>query len=176
MYEGICIGEVGAVEIGGLFDPLGVWDRVAGFVTGQDPTNNPTNPTLVSGADNSTDAAAKLRVNVSDSLYLRDAPNGQIIGSLSPGQIVTWLGDVSGDWAKIQTADGKIGWAASKDPNGTKKYLIPADAPYTPSPTATAIASPSPQDAAQGMGVKEWIVLGLVAVGTVGGISYALSK
>ena len=49
-----------------------------------------------------------------DDLYIREAPNGYVLGQINKGNRVEINGEKSGMWTKVKVAGVGIGWAATK--------------------------------------------------------------
>jgi SH3 domain-containing protein len=159
----------------GILDPYKLGKDVGSAVVGKmgDGTGGALSPATSGDVD-----TPRVRVNVDDSLKVHDAPsvNAPTVGQLSPGQIVTLTGRSSDVFYEMKADDGLTGWVASRDPNGTKRYLLRLNEPYTPKiGPATATVAPSPKDALMGLGWKGALALaaGVALVG--GGIYYAVS-
>lgn len=67
-----------------------------------------------------------------DDLYIRESPNGYVLGKINKGNRVEINGEKSGAWTKIKVAGIGIGWAATK-------YLA-VDGAKNTAATATVIA------------------------------------
>ena len=70
--------------------------------------------------------------STADDLYVRESPNGYVIGKINKGNRVEINGEKSGAWTKIKVAGIGIGWAATK-------YLV-VDGVKNTAATATVIA------------------------------------
>lgn len=70
--------------------------------------------------------------SATDDLYVRESPNGYVLGKINKGNRVEINGEKSGAWTKIKVAGIGIGWAATK-------YLA-VDGAKTVAATATTIA------------------------------------
>lgn len=64
----------------------------------------------VAGAWKATGTA----ISTVDDLYVREAPNGYVLGQINKGNRVEINGEKSGMWTKIKVAGIGIGWAATK--------------------------------------------------------------
>lgn len=49
-----------------------------------------------------------------DDLYIREAPNGYVLGQINKGNRVEINGEKSGMWTKVKVANIGVGWAATK--------------------------------------------------------------
>lgn len=58
--------------------------------------------------------AAGTATSTVDDLYIREAPNGYVLGQINKGNRVEINGEKSGMWTKIKVAGIGIGWAATK--------------------------------------------------------------
>ncbi len=88
--------------------------------------------------DGSSDAAISgdlVRINVTDALNLRNAPNGAVIGTLYKNEIVTRIEKATARngktyWDKVRKSDGTEGYVAREtdiDEANYKLYLVPVN-------------------------------------------------
>ena len=94
--------------------------------------------------------------STADDLYVRESPNGYVLGKINKGNRVEINGEKSGAWTKIKVAGIGIGWAATK-------YLA-VDGAKNVAATATTIAKKQDKNqrlytgqvAASSLNVRTW--------------------
>lgn len=103
-----------ALALGQMFDPFGLVEKVRDYVSGgttADPIPSPD----VKGNPPATAASTSYEVTA-DGLWIRESPdaNGRQLGMSMKGEIVTFLGQTSGEWYLIRNARNTQGWSSSK--------------------------------------------------------------
>lgn len=103
-----------ALALGQMFDPFGLVEKVRDYVSGgttADPIPSPD----VKGNPPATAASTSYEVTA-DGLWIRESPdaNGRQLGMTMKGEIVTFLGQTSGEWYLIRNARNTQGWSSSK--------------------------------------------------------------
>ena len=109
--------------------------------------NMPTSPcSRPDGNSSATLSGDLVKINVTDALNLRNAPNGTVIGTLYKDEIVTRIEkatDRNGKtyWDKVRKSDGTEGYAAREtdvDEANYKLYLIPVNEESNSNSTPTS--------------------------------------
>lgn len=121
--RGAHIGSVDSYDSDYVYTNEGNTSSAAGVVANGGAVRNkryPINDSSITGyvwinwgeeTKNETWTATGTRVSKVDDLYIRETPNGYVLGQIKAGDRVEIDGTVSGKWTRVKVANIGIGWA-----------------------------------------------------------------
>ena len=121
--RGAHIGSVDSYDSNYVYTNEGNTSSAAGVVANGGAVRNkryPINDSSITGyiwidwgkeTETETWTATGTRVSKVDDLYIRETPNGYVLGQIKAGDRVEIDGTVSGKWTRVKVANIGIGWA-----------------------------------------------------------------
>lgn len=124
--NGSHVGSVQSFDGSRIYTNEGNTSSVAGVVANGGATRNKSyaiNDSAIDGyvwidwggeGQTATWKATGTATSTADDLYVRESPNGYVLGKINKGNRVEINGEKSGTWTKIKVAGIGIGWVAAK--------------------------------------------------------------